>query len=311
MNILVLGGTRFVGRAIVDRLAEGHDVTMLNRGTRPLPRDDVNLLVADRADREGTAAVLRDPYDVVVDVSGTEPAMFPGVLTALRHSPSSRYVFISSAAVYDREETPPPFREDQEPVGDAIWGEYGVDKSACERLLQEAFPDRLTVLRPPYVYGPHNADQREQFLWARMLSGRPVYMPGDGSTRVQFLRADVLAEIVLAACEGTLPAGVYNTGERATYSFREYVELLGDVADVRPELVEIHDPDIPARDYFPFRDAELTLDVSKLANTAVGHDLPLAEGLRCALDWFHRNDELQYIPTPQEELWQRAGRAEI
>lgn len=45
MNILVLGGTRFVGRAIVDRLAEGHDVTLLNRGTRPLPRDDVKLLV--------------------------------------------------------------------------------------------------------------------------------------------------------------------------------------------------------------------------------------------------------------------------
>lgn len=308
MKILVLGGTRFVGRAIVERLAGIHEVTLLNRGTRPRPREDVALLLADRTDGEGVAAVLREPYDVVVDVSGTEPTQFPGVLTALRHLSPSRYVFISSAAVYDRNVAPPPFREDLEPVGDAIWGDYGKAKVACERLLQDAIPERLTVLRPPYMYGPHNTDQREQFLWARILSGRPVYVPGDGSTRVQFLRADVLAEIVLAACEGRLPAGVYNAGEQATYSFRNYLELLGEAAGVCPKLVEVHDPHIRARSYFPFRHAELTLDVSKLTNTGAVHDLPLATGLRSTLDWFRRNDQLQYIPTPQEKQWQRTDR---
>ncbi|MEO3796959.1 NAD-dependent epimerase/dehydratase family protein [Nonomuraea sp. B10E15] len=300
MRILVLGGTRFVGRAIVDALLHDHEVSVLNRATRPLWDRRLTQLVADRNDAgQMCRALTAARYDAVVDVSGTEPAHISNTIRALPRRESVRYVYISSAAVYNRLSADPPFAENDRADGDAIWDGYGEAKAACETLLRDAFPSgSLTILRPPYVYGPHNAEQREQFLWARMLSGRPVLVPGDGGTRIQFIDARALARIVVTACEGRLVPDVYNVGERSTYSFLEYLHILARVAEIVPRLVMVTDTSIRARDYFPFRDAELTLDVSKLAATGVMEGSHLVEGLAETLAWFRRHGELKHAPAP-------------
>ncbi|MEU7608142.1 NAD-dependent epimerase/dehydratase family protein [Micromonospora sp. NPDC049204] len=302
MKLLVLGGTRFVGRAVVDALLDSHDVTVLNRGTQPLWDGRITQLVADRDDTRQMADAWTVAYDAVVDVSATVPGH-------LRHLPRAteipRYVFISSAAVYSRESAAPPFREDDRADGDAIWGGYGEAKATCERLLREALPARsLTVLRPPYVYGPHNTEQREQFLWARMAADQPVFVPGDGRTRIQFCASRTVAETVVAAVEGRLPAGTYNVAEQRGYTFLEYLAVLADVIGLpAARIVPVTDPSVPAREYFPFRQAELTLDVSRLAALGLVPDVDLASGLVATLAWFRRNGGLPDEPTPREYAW--------
>jgi nucleoside-diphosphate-sugar epimerase len=300
MRILVLGGTQFVGRAIVDRLLAGHEVTVLNRGTHPLWDSRISQVVADRTQPQSVAAALTERYDAVVDVSATEPAHVSNVLPAVG---DVRYVFISSAAVYDRSRAAPPFREEDPAGGDAIWGSYGVDKAACETVLRDALPDRLTILRPPYVYGPHNIEQREQFLWARMLSGQPIFVPGDGSTRIQFCLARALADVVAIACADGISAGAYNVGEARSYSFNEYLDVLSEICGAAPRLVHVTDNSVPAREYFPFRRADLVLDVGKLGGLA---EVPLRSGLATTLDWFQRAGEIVDEPTEREKAW-RSG----
>lgn len=123
MKILVLGGTQFIGWSIVDALTPHHDVYVLNRGNRPLWNDRIIQLTADRTNPIQIAEAVQEKFDAVVDVSGTLPIHIENVLPVLHDV--ARYVFISSAAVYDRMRVAPPFREDRPAGGDAIWGDYG------------------------------------------------------------------------------------------------------------------------------------------------------------------------------------------
>ncbi|SCE77194.1 Nucleoside-diphosphate-sugar epimerase [Micromonospora purpureochromogenes] len=303
MQVMVLGGTQFIGRAIVTALLDDHEVTVLNRGSRPLWDPRIRQLVADRNDPAQLKQLGLRGFDAVVDVSGTEPHHVTNVLAALPDPQELDYVFISSAAVYNRSVASPPFREDDQADGDTIWGGYGEAKAECEAVLRGACHSGLTVLRPPYVYGPHNPDPREQFLWARILAGQPVFVPGDGDTRIQFCHAQALAQVVAAGCAGQLAAGTFNVGEPASYTLREYLAILGEVAGVPPRVVPAPDPTVRARDYFPFRDAELVLDVTRLATHGVVNHDDLATGLAKTLTWFRKNGGISDEPTPQELAW--------
>ncbi|MEU1736726.1 NAD-dependent epimerase/dehydratase family protein [Streptosporangium sp. NPDC020145] len=298
---LVLGGTRFVGRAVVEALLPSCEVTVLNRGTRPLWDPRIVQVVADRRDAASTRAVLRGSYDVVVDVSGTEPVHVRNVLDTPAVAGAVRYVYVSSAAVYRRGHAGPPFHEDDPADGDPAWGGYGEDKAECERLLS-GLPG-LTVLRPPYVYGPRNTEPRESFLWARMLTGQPIFVPGDGRTGIQFCHVRDLAETVAAACAGTPPPGVYNVGGPGRCSFTDYLGLLAETAGTGHRAVHVHDEEVPARAYFPFRDLELTLDTTRLDRTGAGAATPLADGLRETLAWLRAHGSLADEPTEQEKKW--------
>lgn len=300
MNVLVLGGTRFVGRALVDVLAEDHEVTVANRGTHRMWRNDVSVIAFDRgAGPELSALTDLRQFDSVVDVSATEPVHVRQVVTgwpaAMRDIP---YVLISSAGVYDRTVNPPPFEEGMVTPGDEIWGEYGKAKAQCEVLLAREF-GHLTCLRPPYVYGPHNYEERERWLWARLLRGKTILIPRDGRSRLQFCHTDLLANVVSGVLTGTVPAGTYNVAEPANYSVVEYLEALAEAAGKHLRTTEVHDGR-QARSYFPFRDADLTLVVDKLASHLDVTGPTLAQGLASSLVWCHANDALGYTPTGAE-----------
>ena len=114
--------------------------------------------------------------------------------------------------------------------------------------------------------------------------------------------------MVAAACVGQLPAGTFNVGEPASYTLREYLALLGEVAGVPPTVVRAPDPTVRARDYFPFRDAELVLDVTRLATHGVANHDDLANGLAKTLIWFRQNGGISDEPTPQELAWRATAR---
>lgn len=304
MRILMLGGTYFIGLSIARRLRGKGRVTMVNRGSKPVGLPGIELVKCDRKDTKGLARALQGDYDVVVDVSAYEPADIRSVLNALE-SPPRKYIFISSAAVYNRELAPLPFEEQAPAGGDAIWGDYGRLKHECEQLLAETLPSQLYILRPPYVYGPHNYLDREQFLWARLLERQPIFVPGDGGTRTHFCFVEDIADVVEQFIDRSdLEPGAYNIGEDRFYTFTEYISLLSEVSGTTPIIRHVHDESIQARSYFPFRNHDLILNVNKI--TAKGYrPTTLRDGMERTYEWFRSVEGISYQPTEQETAWLR------
>lgn len=268
MNVLVLGGSGFVGSALVPALHEcGCTVTLANRGTRPVT--GTRQIVLNR-DEDGSVNALgaKDApcFDVVVDTSGYTGPQVARARTALRGR-VGRWIHLSSAAVYADSLDHAP-RESDPIGGAAVWGDYGVDKSNADQVLAAADDNIPTaILRPPYLYGPGNDNDRETFVFARALSKRPIVVPGIGAAPLQFLHVADLAAIIVAFVHGDWDGvEVYNVAEPEIISARDWVELLFNIVGQSPGIhfgALIH-PERPPRSYFPFRDAPCIVDTTKL-----------------------------------------------
>lgn len=313
MSVLVLGGSQFIGRTIVrDLVGVGHEVAVLNRGTNPIFGEIVEQLVADRTDSAQVEAALDGrTWGTVIDVSGTEPRHLETTAHVLRRNGIGRYVFISSAAVYGTHVTGDPAPTELDPAtGNPAWDEYGVDKVACETLLVDLRMPGLTILRPPYVYGPLNTLPREQFIWARILTGRPVLIPDGEPRQIQCCAVTHLSAVVAQAVADTLDPGTYNIAGTDAYSFEEYVRVLAEVAErpvtIRPVTAaearaQLGADHADTRGWFPYRDVNLVADVSKLRRALAIDPPSLHDGLVPTLEWFRRHGDLTYAPTPLEE----------
>ena len=189
MEVLVLGGSRFIGLHLVRILSQqGHRVTVLNRGQTEadLP-SEVGRLTADRTDPSQVRRALADKsYDVVFDISGYTPQSLTPVVESL-DGRVGRFVFCSTTSVYADADTA-PVEEDFPLFRGPEASQYARDKILCEDLLIDAFDQRgfpATILRPPYVYGPDNyIRQREFSYFARLSQGRMIIIPGSGTTFV-------------------------------------------------------------------------------------------------------------------------------
>jgi nucleoside-diphosphate-sugar epimerase len=279
MRVLVLGGSYFVGRHIaVEFHAHGHDVVLLNRGTRDMP---FPVIKADRNDAQGLRAALAGQrFDVVVDTSCYDSGQAFLAVQALAGR-YGRWMFVSTAAVY-HDAAPQPFREDALAEGSEAWGDYGGSKARAESLLREMCGHKLTIVRPGYVYGPYNSLARETFVWSRALRGRPVFVPGDGSTQASFVHAADLARVVRELSGRNEARGnTYNVAHPEPVSFTSWVHAVAGAAGVRARVVSVPAAmRVSVRDFFPFRDLALTLDVSRLsAETGLVASTTLVAGL--------------------------------
>jgi 2'-hydroxyisoflavone reductase len=207
MDILVLGGTSFVGRWIVeDLLARGHTPTLFSRGvtgTDLFP--GAARVVGDRD--TGDYAGLRDGrWDAVVDVSAYVPRHVAEASEALQGK-ASRYLFISTGSVYDRlaagdgitEQSPrlPAYRDSEVIDGDT----YGPLKVACEDDVLTRWEGRGTIVRPGIVAGPHDPTNRFTYWARRAAKGGRIAVPGRLDQPVQVIDARDLARLVVLLLE--------------------------------------------------------------------------------------------------------------
>jgi 2'-hydroxyisoflavone reductase len=177
MRILVLGGTRFLGRHVVgSALERGHDVTLFNRGrTRPELFPDIERL---RGDRDGDLSALDGlAFDAVVDTSGYVPRIVARTIDAL--GDVGHYTFVSSISVYADLSTPPtessPVRELERPTEE--WQEaYGELKADCEDVVRERIADPF-ILRPGLIVGPWDPTGRFTYWPERIATGGDVLAP--------------------------------------------------------------------------------------------------------------------------------------
>lgn len=217
MRALVLGGTKFLGRALVDALLEqGHEPTLFNRGlTNADLFPEVEKLHGDRGG--DLSALDGREWDALLDVAAYFPDEVRRSVEALRGR-IDRYVVVSSVSVYADQSIPPV---EGAAVAELASGDetdsssetYGARKAACERIVEDVFVDAALVIRPGLIVGPHDPTGRFTYWPHRIGRGGHVLGPGSPDDPVQFVDVrDLAAWIVRATADGR--GGVFNaTGE--------------------------------------------------------------------------------------------------
>lgn len=215
MNLLILGGTKFVGRHITSTaLMRGHTVTLLNRG-----QTNANLFSQVEklsGNRDGELDALRGrTWDAVIDVNGYLPRVV-GASAELLKDAVERYVFISTLSVFAGFETrgqteDSPLAQLQDETTEVIDGDtYGGLKVLCEQKVQRTFPEGTLILRPGYVVGPYDHTDRMTAWWRRITKGGEMLAPISPDAPLQFIDGRDLAAFTVDMVERHA-TGVYNT----------------------------------------------------------------------------------------------------
>jgi 2'-hydroxyisoflavone reductase len=306
-KVLVIGGTAFIGRALVERLLErGDEVVVMHRAATTPFGSRVREIRCDRNDVEAVrASVSGESFDIVYDnvydwQRGTSGDQVVGTAKALADG-LGRYVFTSSVAVYgeggEYDEAGPLVPSDYP-------NPYSAQKADSERAL---FASGLPVntLRPSFVYGPHNQFDREAFFWDRLLAERSVIVPEDGSATMQWVHADDVAQAAIRAADSDVASGrAYNLAGYPPVTQREFVELLARVAGKEPRLVFVPREQIrqaggelfsPPFYFGVYLDIPPLTVRSDRVREELGIELrPLEEGLRETFAWYRQ----QRRPAP-------------
>jgi nucleoside-diphosphate-sugar epimerase len=214
MRLLVLGGTQFVGRAVVEAaLGRGWDVAVFHRG-RHEPPAGVRALHGDRTAPDGLSALAgltEERWDVVVDTWSSAPRAV-GEAARLLAGRADRYVYVSSISVYGYPR-PSGIDEDAPVVNadpDAEATEYAADKRGGElAAITEFGADRSLLVRAGLILGPYENIGRLPWWLRRIARGGPVLAPGPRDLPLQYIDVRDLAEWVLDASEAGL-SGPYN-----------------------------------------------------------------------------------------------------
>jgi 2'-hydroxyisoflavone reductase len=208
MKVLVLGGTRFVGRAIVaDALSRGFEVTAVSRGESGAPPEGVTWRHADRRDAEAMRAVVAGEWDAVIDTwAGAAEAV--AVSASLLANSAGWYGYVSSRSVYTW-----PFRpgsDESAPVvdPDAELG-YGAAKRGGELGVLEHFANRSVVARAGLIFGPHEDVGRLTWWLQRAAAGGSLVAPEPAEQIWQLVDARDLAGFMLDAAT-TQTSGIFN-----------------------------------------------------------------------------------------------------
>jgi 2'-hydroxyisoflavone reductase len=246
MRLLMLGGTEFAGRAVVEAaLGRRWDVTVLNRGRHdPLP--GVKALRGDRTAPDGLAALAEGEWDVVVDTWSHAPRAVRDAARLLRGR-AGRYVYVSSCSVYAW--APPAGYTEDAPLvegaaADAEQTEYQQDKLGGELAALDAFgADRSLFVRAGLILGPYENVGRLPWWLSRIARGGPVLAPGPRELPLQYIDVRDLAEWILDAAEAGL-SGPYNLmSPRGHATMGELLDACVTVTGTGAEL-RWTDPDV-------------------------------------------------------------------
>lgn len=308
MNILVIGGTLFIGRHLVNALrAVGHTVTVLHRNPESALPPGVNSLLGDRNDFASVQQALSDQrFDAVFDnvydwQRGTTADQVIATARACAHPGLKRYVFMSSVAAYP---AGLDHVESDALVPNASDDAYARNKAASERALfalheKEPFP--VVTLRPPFVYGPDNPFYREAFFWDRIRDGRPIIMPGDGNRLMQFVYVHDLVWCCLRVLENDAAVGqAFNVGDIEAITQEELVFALSKAAGRDSRIVHVRREEAVAKGGHPMGPKmyfaqyydlpSITMKIDKARDVLGFAPTGFDDGLHRTYDWWLKNN---------------------
>jgi 2'-hydroxyisoflavone reductase len=324
MKLLILGGTRFLGRHLVSAaLAGNHQVTLFNRGNHPSASTDVETIQGNRY--TDLAKLQGRRWDAVVDTCGFLPSTVRASAAALSDS-IDRYVFISSLSVYADVSTPgvdetapvATLTDEQLEEAEAIdssgqvsavnYGKmYGGLKALSERAAEEAMPGRVLNIRPGLIVGTHDYTDRFTYWVVRVARGGEVLAPGRPQRNVQFIDAGDLAGWILKMVERK-ETGIFNaTGLPGELTMERVLEECKAVSGSDASLTWVSEEfltqekvtawsEMPLwlpEDYLPFK-GFMFINCDKATSSGLSFR-PLSETIQDTLSWRKEN-------APDEEL---------
>lgn len=254
MKILLIGGTRFFGRRVLEvAVSHGHEVTVFHRGHTPLSGGlEVDEVLGDRnLDIER----LEGEWDVAIDMCGYLPESLEISTSHLRPR-VGKYVFISSISAYadfsdsHYDESTKLVRltaEDEEfvrsidPVKNidatTLAEHYGGAKVLCEGIVQDRFGEDALIVRPGLIVGKFDHTDRFTYWVMRIADGGKVLVPGDPEMSVQFIDASDLARWLIGAVERDVVGEIQVTGKPGEVTFENMVSTIKSVTDSDAEFV--------------------------------------------------------------------------
>ena len=309
MKILIIGGTVFLGRHLVEAALErGHEVTLFNRGRHnPELFPQVEKLTGDR--NKDLAALAGKRWDAAIDTCGYLPGTVRASAKLLSGS-VAHYTYISSLSVYE-DRTQPGTNEDSplctltdeqlrkaeavelvNPIVAVNYGDlYGGLKALCERAAEESMPGRTLVIRPGLIVGPHDYSDRFTYWVERIAQGGEVLAPGRPTRQVQLIDDRDLAVWIVCLVEAR-QSGTYNaTGPDYALSMLPILEGCKAVSESDAVFTWASEPFLIEQGAQPWQELPLWIpdvDDTVLCDKAVDAGLrfrPLAETIRDTLAW--------------------------
>jgi nucleoside-diphosphate-sugar epimerase len=278
VKALIFGGTRFMGRYVASALlAAGFEVTVANRGTRAAIPGVTNS-ICDRS-VPGSLDQFKDAtFDFVIDFSAysSEWVEEAGKFFANK---ITKYIFISTGAVYTSSHTF-PISEDFPKGPPHPFAPYAKEKSRSEGLLTDFSNSgffQTTSLRLPFVLGPENYEDRESFVFSRLLQGKPILLENGGKSVQSFIYAGDVADSILAVIKADkgVDREAFNVAMPLWTTSRGFVEIAADICASTPNIVSFNPADfnITLDNFnlrnvsFPFPENTSILDSRKIENT--------------------------------------------
>jgi 2'-hydroxyisoflavone reductase len=318
MKLLVLGGTKFLGRAVVDAaLAAGHEVTLFNRGKQdPSAYRELEQIHGDRTSPEGLALLRGREWDAAIDTAPYLPRdvrSMTGALRVAHYTLVSSISTMASHAPAGQDEDAPLARLTSEqlaevdtlsaegPLPAAKLGEfYGALKALCEEEARSAFPGAL-IVRPGLVVGPYDPTDRFTYWPVRFLRGGDVLAPGTPERRVQFIDVRDLAEWMVRLVGERVGGTFLATGPAAPLTFGQVLDACARIARERgappSRVVWIDDATLVAAGvgawmemplWIPSTDPDHAGFMTERIDRALAAGLtfrPLDDTIRATLDW--------------------------
>jgi len=295
VQILLMGGTRFVGKPLVSRLLQqGHSLTLFTRGRQPVP-EGVEAVNGDRGDDQALDQLKGRGFDVIVDSSGRTLNDSQRVVERTG-APSHRFLYVSSSGVYAGS---PIWPLDEDSPLDPASRHAG--KAETEQwLMREGIA--FTSFRPTYIVGPGNYNPVERWFFDRIVNHRPVPLPGDGSTITQIGHVEDLAEAMARSLEVDASCNrIYNCSAKKGITFRGLIEAAALACGREPDTLDLRsfDPaglDPKARKAFPLRLSHFLTDISRVERELAW--TPKFDAHACMADSFRRDYALAPTASP-------------
>ena len=317
MKLLFLGGTRFLGRHLVDAaLAHGHVITTFTRGyTATHEHPQVVPLGGNRdpSVMPGLVALTNGEWDAVIDTSGYVPRIVEASAQLLDDR-VKRYLFVSSLSVYAKPDRPgldesAPVDKLVDPASENLPRDYGALKAASEEVVTRYYDTRATIVRPGLIVGPFDATDRFGYWVARFIApsllgerAAQAVVPAPASRPIQFIDARDLAQWMVALVE-TDHAGTFNAASPASqWTMADLIDALVAASPEGPKPAWIDEAVLTAHDVGPWMDLPLWLppgepdhagfmafDCSRAAAAGLS-TRPLAETIADTAAWLRGRD---------------------
>ena len=265
MKILVMGGTRFVGKSLVNKLLKkNYDIDIFTRGNKLNPVG-TNLIRGDRNDTESLLKLKNKKYDVIYDISGRELNQTKLLIDYLSDC-FDRYVYVSSAGVYKENYELPLSENSPLDLNSRHKGKFETENW----LIKQKIP--FTSFRPTYIYGPGNYNKIENWFFERVLHLKAIPIPGDGSLITQLGHVSDLSDVMIRCLNFSKSKNcIYNCSGEKGITIKGLIYMCAEVCglnknDISLNTFDFQNLDSKLRKVFPIRLNHYQVNISKIKN---------------------------------------------